>query len=399
LSTEQIAALTRLEHVETVTPAFTWQGSVQLKDKTIAGFVRTAAEDDAGLARRIVAGRTFEPGESAMLVSEYAAYRWGLVDEEEVPSVLGRRALLKLAVVQPGVGNLLLLLNVSRPELSDEEKRLLGKLLVQLPEALTKLDLSVAERQALAKLLKQARPEAGRAVERRLPIVGVFRDVGRAELGPWDGPPRPVDVIVSPRVAKEMFFAVPGRAQAGLPQVSVRVDREENLRGVEAQIKELGLETFSLADLLDQIRVNVLLISVACTLLAAVALVVAGLGITNTMLMSVLERVHEIGVMKATGARDAQVLTLFLMEGAVLGAVGAVAGLAASWLVSFPGDRLAKHLVATQTPMKLDESVFLFSGWLVVGVPALVCLLATAAAVYPARRAARIDPIEALRQR
>jgi putative ABC transport system permease protein len=117
------------------------------------------------------------------------------------------------------------------------------------------------------------------------------------------------------------------------------------------------------------------------------------------MLMSVLERTHEIGVLKAVGARDGEVQALFLMEGALLGAAGALVGLGAAWLASFPGDRLAQHLVSSQTPMQLDESVFVFPAWLVAGVPALVCLLATAAAVYPARRAARVDPIEALRQR
>ena len=64
-------------------------------------------------------------------------------------------------------------------------------------------------------------------------------------------------------------------------------------------------------DLLDQVQLNVLLVSIACTFVAAIALVVAAIGITNTMLMSVLERQHEIGVMKAVGGRSAQVLALF----------------------------------------------------------------------------------------
>jgi ABC-type lipoprotein release transport system permease subunit len=90
---------------------------------------------------------------------------------------------------------------------------------------------------------------------------------------------------------------------------------------------------------------------------------------------------------------------LFLTEGALIGAMGALAGLAAAWLASFPGDRFAQHLIATQTPIQIDGSVFAFRAWMVLGVPAAVGLLTTLAAVYPAWRAARIDPIEALRQR
>jgi putative ABC transport system permease protein len=179
--------------------------------------------------------------------------------------------------------------------------------------------------------------------------------------------------------------------------LSVRVDHERNLRKVEEEIKAMGLETFSLADLLDQVQLNVLLVSIACSFVAAIALVVAALGITNTMLMSVLERQHEIGVMKAVGARSSQVLALFLVEGGLIGAAGAVIGLLGAWLVSFPGDRIARHLVATKTPMQLDQSVFVFPLWLVVGVPLAVCALTTLAGLYPARRAASIDPIEALR--
>src|SRR5262249_49872096 len=75
LSARQVAELARMEHVEEVTPSFTWQGTVALGGKEQAGLVRTAAEDDPGLARRVVAGRPFRRGEKACLVSEYVAYR------------------------------------------------------------------------------------------------------------------------------------------------------------------------------------------------------------------------------------------------------------------------------------------------------------------------------------
>src|SRR5262249_11920294 len=124
---------------------------------------------------------------------------------------------------------------------------------------------------------------------------------------------------------------------------------------------------------------------------------VAGLGITNTMLMSVLERTHEIGVMKAVGARDRHVQWLFLAEGAVVGLAGGGLGLLLSWLASFPGDAVARSLIERQTQGQLEESVFVFPLWVTVGVPAFVALLTVLAAVYPARRAARVNPIAALR--
>jgi ABC-type lipoprotein release transport system permease subunit len=103
--------------------------------------------------------------------------------------------------------------------------------------------------------------------------------------------------------------------------------------------------------------------------------------------------------MKAVGARDAQVMTLFLLEGALVGLLGAGVGLLLAWLGSFPGDRLAAHLIEKQTPMRLDGSVYEFTAWALAVVPLGVTLWTTLAAVSPARRAARIDPIEALRSR
>ncbi|MFM7149595.1 MAG: ABC transporter permease [Gemmataceae bacterium] len=399
LSPDQIDAIARLEHVEKITPAFTWMGTLDLDGKKIPVQVRTASEDDAGLRQRRLNGRLFGEQEPAILISEVHAYQMGKVDENQVDSLLTREASLRLAVTQSNMGSLLFLLNVARPDLDERQQQVLGKVIERLPEAVKSLDLSPEDRKVLADVMKETRGgSSGREVERKLPIVGVFRDVARAELGPWDGPPRPVDVLLSPGLAREMYFAVPGRAQVGLPQVSVRVDREENLRSVEEKIKDLGMETFSLAEILDQIRLNLLVIFIACGFIAGIALVVAALGITNTMLMSVMERTFEIGLMKAVGGRDGQVMTLFLTEGAIIGALGAGLGLLGAWLVSFPGDHLARYLVASRTPMELSGSVFVFPWWLVALVPPAVCALTTFAAAYPAWQASRINPITALRR-
>jgi putative ABC transport system permease protein len=140
-----------------------------------------------------------------------------------------------------------------------------------------------------------------------------------------------------------------------------------------------------------------LLLSLATAFLAAMALVVASVGITNMMLMSVLERTHEIGLMKAVGARDRHILLLFLAEGIVLGAVGGLLGLLFGWAVSFPGDHVARAVVEKELQTVLEHSVFVYPFWLVIGVPLFALLLTTLSALFPSRRAARIDPIQALR--
>jgi putative ABC transport system permease protein len=142
---------------------------------------------------------------------------------------------------------------------------------------------------------------------------------------------------------------------------------------------------------------NVMLISFTTAFVAIVALVVAAVGITNTMIMSVLERTHEIGVMKALGARDRHILLMFVVEGAVIGAVGSGLGLVLGWLASFPGDAIAQSLIESQHEIPLKGTLFAFPAWLVAGVPLSVCVFTILAALYPAIRAARVDPVTSLR--
>jgi putative ABC transport system permease protein len=133
------------------------------------------------------------------------------------------------------------------------------------------------------------------------------------------------------------------------------------------------------------------------TLTALAALTVAALGIANTMLLTVLQRTREIGLMKAVGARDLHVLLLFLGEGSAVGLLGGVFGLVLAYALSFPGDAYARAALAANSPIKLETSIYLWPWWLVLGTPVFSVLTATLAALYPARRAARIDPVAALR--
>jgi putative ABC transport system permease protein len=115
------------------------------------------------------------------------------------------------------------------------------------------------------------------------------------------------------------------------------------------------------------------------------------------MLMSVLERVREIGICKAVGARDGHIQAIFLMEGALIGLVGGLLGLAAGWGISFPSDSWLRAQTAQKLKVELEGSLFAFPWWLVLGTPLFAMLVTTLAALYPARRAVRIDPVQALR--
>jgi len=166
---------------------------------------------------------------------------------------------------------------------------------------------------------------------------------------------------------------------------------------VSKTVTALGFSAYSLAEFIDTVRMNVLMVTFATAFVAVVALLVAALGITSAMIMSVLERTHEIGILKALGARTGQIRLIFLVEGAALGLAGGLIGLALAFLASYPGDAIAKSIMEPQPQTPVKGSLFAYPWWLVLGAPALAALITTLAAVYPAHRAASVEPITSLR--
>src|SRR4029077_3420499 len=111
----------------------------------------------------------------------------------------------------------------------------------------------------------------------------------------------------------------------------VRVTDPVVLTDVRTRLKEMGLGSFSIVDQLDQIRTVFLIINSVLGLLGGISLLVASFGIANTMIMSILERTREIGIMKAIGAEDREIKLIFFVEAAVIGVFGGAIGTLVAW--------------------------------------------------------------------
>lgn len=175
--------------------------------------------------------------------------------------------------------------------------------------------------------------------------------------------------------------------------------RVRDMAGLEAVrtvlVDEMGLSVFSIADQFNEMKRGFVILDSVLAAVGTVALFVAALGIVNTMVMSILERTREIGIMKAIGASDAQIRTIFLAEAATIGAAGAVLGLVLGWLVTRVANMVvnARFMPAGEDPINL----FYFPAWLIFGAIGFSILVSLLAGVYPAGRAARVDPVRALR--
>jgi putative ABC transport system permease protein len=399
LDRDRLRALAGLEHVTALTPLFQQSGWAFLDGQSQSVQTCSAAPDNSFYSRRIVAGEFFhDAGERSVVLSEVLCYQFGFTSDTDVAGVIGKKVRLEFRTEprRTGLGVYLMKGDGEAPALAEQVA--LEKVQTQLPAALDRLDLTAADKTALRAAL-EVRPEPSRvSYAGEFTIVGVERQPTDDEQKlPWDRLNSDGDVLLPVGTAEELFFAGHNGSGWGAEYARLVVDREENVRAVTKQATEMGMDSRAPIEFIDRERLIYLLIFGTMTCVAGVALLIAALGIANTMLMSVLERTREIGIFKAVGAGDGPVQLIFLIEGALIGVVGGLLGTLLAWAFSFPADHWVRGMISRDLKIDLKESLFTFPAWLTVGAVLFAMAVTTLAAVYPARRAARVQPLQALR--
>jgi putative ABC transport system permease protein len=400
LTRERLNQIAASPHVENTYPSIFATGKISYGQQTRDVRIIGLPLDHERLRRRLVAGRTFESDtDSAIIVNEFVLYEWELYDDAAVDAALGAKIKLEITPVQRSPYALRALLDPDFGQLSAEEEKLLAKAADKVPALLRGLDLG-EDNAALKKLLD--RFQGFSRIEAKPPrcevaLAGAFRYPTEDESKRFWDRFDDADVIIPVGTAEKLVDQVPGRREVGFERAVVYAKTEEDIRGAEKDIKAAGFRSYSLVEFAERVKAEVNLVTYSLTFISFIALGVAALGITNTMVTSVLERVREIGIMKSVGARDGHILLAFLIEGTWIGFLGGWLGLLVAWLISLPCEGLARRVMEQQAQTKIETTLFLFPGWLIVGVPVLAAIITTMAAVYPARRASRVDPVIALK--
>jgi putative ABC transport system permease protein len=193
-------------------------------------------------------------------------------------------------------------------------------------------------------------------------------------------------------------------------QVLVRAESRETTLPVSEAIRKLGFSAGGMGDYLNAINGFFTTMRLMLGGVGGVALLVAAFGVANTMTMAILERTREIGLMKAVGATDSNILTIFLVEAGLVGFVGGLAGVGISLAI---GQLINESIANAPAPepgagggpgMFLPVDLSNLQGGLVVIQPelilfglALATVVGTLAGLYPAYRAARMTTVIALK--
>ena len=177
--------------------------------------------------------------------------------------------------------------------------------------------------------------------------------------------------------------------------LTVRVKKPALVEETEKKLKDLGFGAFSLLDVSKSLLTFFRVLDLLLLIFSSLALAVATLGIINTLVMAILERRREIGVLKALGAADGDVKRLFFVEAGVMGLVGGLLGVGFGWLIG----RVLNFATEIYLHRQNLPGVQIFSvSWgLVLFAMGFAIIVSLAAGLYPASRAARLDPVQALR--
>lgn len=181
---------------------------------------------------------------------------------------------------------------------------------------------------------------------------------------------------------KEMFYS----------EMVVQVDDMANVTALTEMINDMGYNANSSVEWIQQEIDSMNMIQAVLGAIGAVAMLVAAISITNTMMMSIYERTKEIGVMKVLGCDMRNIGTLFLMEAGFIGFLGGIVGL----ILSFTLSGTINYLVSKSENMGM-ESISYIPFWLVLLSMAFAVLVGMVAGFFPARRAMKLSPLAAIR--
>lgn len=221
-------------------------------------------------------------------------------------------------------------------------------------------------------------------------VVGFFEEVGNPQDDSQIYLTEEGFLLLYPDTENKYQLAI-ARSDPGEYAPDVALKAEEKLRkhqGVEEGNENFFIQTFEQA--IETFSTVLLVINAILVLIAFISLIVAAVNIMNTMYTAVLERTNEIGVMKAIGAKNSDILFIFVLESGILGMIGGALGIIAGYGIA----RLGGFITA-----QAGYAAFypVFPIWLTIGCLLFAFLVGVAAGFFPARQAAKLKPVDALR--
>ena len=203
-------------------------------------------------------------------------------------------------------------------------------------------------------------------------------------------PIKDLEKLIDERDKAQDVSAKDKRKKGIYDNLKVKVENMEDVDSVQEKIKDMGFEASSLKEYLNYMQETSRMLQTVLGAIGAISLLVAAIGITNTMVMSIYERTREIGVMKVIGATLSDIKKLFLTEAAFIGFLGGIAGIIISLIVS-------KIVNIVAVGMGQASNISRIPIWLALAGVVFATFIGILAGYLPAKRATNLSALTAIR--
>jgi putative ABC transport system permease protein len=412
---KQLELMRSSDFLVSVLPTQSLPTQLEIDGQKIAARVACFSPETSGLKERIISGHTPQThsAKGKIWLNEFRAWQLGYKTDEELKSLIGKKVTLRI--------------QSASASLSPQMKRLAGLFGVrgineveQVADTFRKL-FADADQTSLTELEQQAIREV--AVRLGLDSKSFADSVINESIN--DRPPfvfREFEIagVVKPpeKSVRDLFQLARTNSGSDLLinwqdfhaiEKATRPNRiyyycvgtvtnTEGLRSAITELETTGFETRSAIEILDKADIELGKVRLVIAAIALVILLIATVGIMNTMIISVMERTPEFGIMKAVGAQNADIRKLMLFEAAFTGLLGAAVSLVVARGIDLVVSQFAKRYIETRIRQGFDFSVFVYSigdAIIVVTISVAICMLAS---LLPSSRAAKLDPVEAMRR-
>lgn len=423
LTEDVLRQLRSIDGVASIIPRNALTCKLTLDQQSTSGALIGISLDDSSIKRRLACGRVPAPDdENGILLDEYTAYKLGYHSQQELEQLIGKSLHTVINIGQTNTAQKANLLRALGPAASEIDLTTLSKFsssVKQLAEKMDEVGLSDEEKEALQLGLKQlsivapANPSEEskqssteenstsekKPNEREFFVRGVVKRPSEDEsIGflQFTGAPRLASVYIDSHEKEPLNFQ-----RAGFPgfySASGEVAQVDQLAAVVRKIEGMGLMVRSAVAIVEKLKEETGKARLAIGVLALLILLVAALGISNTMIIAIMERTPEFGIMKSLGASDGQVMWLVLLEGLATGILGAAIALSVSVAASPMLSEICRHYIESRLRSSFNQSIFSFAPSDVLIVFALAGAVCTFASLLPAWRAAKLDPVVAMKR-
>ena len=412
----ELAKLRDTSPLISVLPTRALSCQLDLEGQKVAARIGCFSLADNQLIDRVIAGSPPKENESRnrIWIDEFRAYEMGFRTDEELETLVGKRVKLRFKIaaasLPPNLKRMASMFGLSSFQAAEIDQ--IADALRKLFAAVDDTDLNDLEKQivrsAAEKMGLGPQPEDSETKTDAKNEPFIYRDFLIA------GIVKPPEISTSsiftvPRANQNSELLIDFRDHAEIHHVTnpnhthfyciATVKSPTDLEAAVDAVENQGFETRSAIGILQRADEELWKVRLIVAALALVIMLIASVGIMNTMIIAVMERTPEFGIMKAVGANDSDIRRLMLLEAALTGVLGVAISLILVRIVDGLASGFARQYIESRLKEDFEFSVFVYSlsdTLIVVAIAIAVCTLAS---LIPSNRAAKLDPVVAMRSR